>query len=522
MIINFGGGLNEQQNPALNEAAAGSYNFDLSKDRNALIPRAPFDLKGTATNAAEIRGIMQLIKRDDTATTLIQAGAVLYTWDGAAAFTSVGTPSATSQLRGTYWGLDDYLVVTDLQKLTPVSRWNGTTFSTQTTGLASTLYAKYAIVHQNRVWVFNVKTATDTPHLMAASAYENPTLFDTTKRADQDTFTTGLEAFYILSPNLRAINGVAKSLAGDLIISTENGALFKLTGTDANDFAFKEFYPLSNAVGDESMVSMGNDIVYMRRHGSIDILSATQNYGDVAADDLSKWIPTSVNGLNGCIAVYDQYLQKVLFFTADKVLVLFKDILYGGGLADDKGNHVIVSPWTVYKTQDTDGFNTSAAAYIRVPGSTTYSVFFGSNNGRVFNLNGTGLAGDAGSSDIIVVRKTKYLSDIEGVNFMNGINKGTVRYRRIFEVSFNLSMEWADDFNTSDAAIALKGSPGAYGSYYGGAVYYGGAFYYNVGTLAGRQVSHINFDFVGRAPGGLLTCSTTDSLPYQVEEIELT
>lgn len=521
MKVFFSGGLNEQQQPHINEAAEGSYNFDLSKDRYALKPRAPFDLIATTPNVGDIRGIMQLVKRDNSETTLIQATNVLYSWNGASTFTSVGTPNATSQLRGAYWSLDDYLVVTDLQKLTPVSRWNGTTFSTQTTGLAATLYAKYAIVHLNRVWLFNVTAGTDTPHVMVVSAFENPVSYDTTKRATQSTFATGLEAFYILAPNLRPINGVAKSLSGDLIISTDEGALFKLTGVDPDTFEFKDFYPLSNAVGNESIASMGNDIIYMRKHGSIDVISATQNYGDIAADDLSRWIPVSVSGLDEAIVVYDQFLQKVLFFVTDKVLVLFKDILYGGALIGESGERAKLSPWTIYKTQDSASFNTKAAAYIRIPGTSSYSVYFGASDGRIFDLNGEGVSGDGGTNSIVLVRKTRYLSEADGVNFNSGVNKGTLRYRRINAVSFSMNMDWADSFNESDTAVNLKGDSVTNSSYYGGTVYYGGLFYFGSAVVSGNKVAHINFDFVGKAPGGTLTCSTTNTLSYQVEMIEL-
>ena len=103
MKLLYGGGLNEQQQPDINEAFKGSYNFELKKDTNALTPRAPFDLKGTATNTGDIRGLLQLVKRDDTETTLVQSGNTLYLWDGAASFTSKGSPAATSKQRGTYW-----------------------------------------------------------------------------------------------------------------------------------------------------------------------------------------------------------------------------------------------------------------------------------------------------------------------------------------------------------------------------------------------------------------------------------
>lgn len=521
MKIYFSGGLNEQQQPALNEAASGSYNFDLSKDRNALIPRNPFDLIATAPNAGDIRGIMQLIDRDNAETTLVQAANTLYSWDGASSFTNVGSPNTASQLRGTYWSLDDYLLITDLQKLTPVSNWNGTTFSTQTTGLGATLYAKYAIVHNNRMWLFNVTTTTDTPHLIVASAFEDPTSYDTTSRATQGTFATGLEAFYMLAPDYKPINGVAKTLAGDLIISTVEGALFKLTGVDPDTYEFKEFYPLSNAIGNESMASMGNDIIYMRKHGSIDLLSATQNYGDIAADDLSRWLPNTVSGLEGAIIVYDQFRQKVLFFVDSKVLVLFKDVLYGGALIGESGERGKLSPWSVYRTQDSASFNTNAAAYIRIPSTSSYSVFFGSSNGRIFDLNGESVDGDAGASDIIVVRKTRYLSEADGTDFLRGINKARLRYRRINEIDFNVSMDWADEFTESQSTVVLKSDSSANASYYGGSAYYAGPYYYGPSQTLGNKISHINFSFVGRGPGGTMTCSTTDNLAYQVEMIEL-
>ncbi len=67
-------------------------------------------------------------------------------------------------LRGTYWSLGDYLVITDLSKATVAKKWDGSTFSTLTTGLGASLYAKYGVVHQGRVWLANVTTSTDTPH----------------------------------------------------------------------------------------------------------------------------------------------------------------------------------------------------------------------------------------------------------------------------------------------------------------------------------------------------------------------
>lgn len=522
MKIFFGAGLNEWQTPNIAEAAKGSYNFDLSKDSYKLVPRKPFDLKGTATNAGDIRGIMQLVKRDDTETTLIQAGNVVYQWNGSSTWTSKGSCTATSQLRDTYWPLGDYLVITDLQKNDVVKKWDGTTFSAITTGLGSSLYAKYGIVHKGRVWLFNVKTATDTPHLMVASAFEDPTSYSTSQRAVTGTFSTGLEAFYMLTPDLRPINGAALSVAGDLIVSTTEGRLFKLTGSTATDYKWIDFYPGSQAVGNESIASIGNDIVYMRKGGNIDSIVATDTYGDVSADDLSRWIPDTVRNLADSITVYDQQNQKVFFFVANKVLVLFKDILIGGALADDKGQGGKFSPWSVYRTGDPANFTTAAAKYMRRPGTTQTSVYFGANDGRIFDLNGEGLSGDAGSYAIQTVRKTRMIEQSE-VDFLRSVTRGSVQYRRLNEVGLNIELDFADEYATSTASLTLKGPPSQTGNvYFGGAIYFGGLHYFGQGFAFADKISHQNFSFTGTGLGASVTISLLTTKQYQIDNIELT
>lgn len=522
MKLYFGGGLNEQQQPDINEAATGSYNFELSKDQNRLGPRPPFDLKGTATNAGDIRGFMQLIKRDDTETTLVQAGTTVYLWDGASTFTNKGSCTSGSQLRDTYWSLGDYLVITDLAKLTAVSKWDGTTFSAITTGLGTTLYAKYGIVHQGRVWLFNVKTTSDTPHLMVASAFEDPTSMSTTLRGGATTdgggaFATGLEAFYMLSPDLKPINGVQKTLAGDLIISTTEGSLFKLTGTSPSTYKWSNFYPGSQAVGTESMVSAGNDIYYMRKGGNIDSLISTNSYGDVAADDLSRWIPLQVKNQTGCIAVYDQQNQKVLFFLSSKVLVLFKDILYGGALIGEGQERAKISPWSVYRTDHASGFTTNAARYMRRPGTTETSVYFGSSDGKIFDLNGSGSSGDGGTTDVQLIRKSRLIS-----SKVRHVTRGSVQYRRVNNVSLSVEMDWADEYNTSTATVTLKGpGVGDVGVYFGASIYFGGPIYFSQGFAFSDRVTHQNFSAVGRGPAAFLTLSALTSKDWQVDTLEL-
>lgn len=519
MKLHFNGGLNEQQTPTLFECING-YNFELGLRQSKLVPRKPYDLKGTATNALAINGFIQLIKRDDTETTLLQAGNTVYEWDGASTFTSRGTVNANSKLRGVTWSLGDYSVVTDIAKLTVVKKWNGSSFSTLTTGLGTDLYAKYGIVHNNRVWLANVKTTSDTPHLIAASKFEDPESYDTTQRAVTGSFASAAPAFYILSPDLRPINGMTV-FQKELIISTEGGRLFKLTGSSPTDYAFVDFYAGSAAVGDESLANIGNDVIFMKAGGNIDLLSSTERFGDVSADDLSRWIPDTVEDLTEAITVYDQARQKVLFFVTNKVLALFKDLV-GGEL----------SPWSVYKTSESFAFNTNAAIYMRRPGATTYSVFFGDSAGRVFDLNGSAGGGDAGSVNIDVLRKTRFIPEGEGgdrfgrgaLDFTRQVLHGEVVYRRVADAcDCTVSFDWGDEYNTSSSVVPLKGAPtGQTGVYYSAAgMYFNGDDYYSQGSAFSQKISSQTFSPTGKGPGCFISVSLGTKTDFQIDYIAI-
>jgi hypothetical protein len=94
-------------------------------------------------------------------------------------------------------------------------------------------------------------------------------------------FITGLEAFYMLTPDLKPINGVSIFFQ-QLIISTEGGRLFKLSGTTAATYKWDEYYAGSSATGTESLANTGNDVIYMKQGGGVDLLSTTIESGDVS------------------------------------------------------------------------------------------------------------------------------------------------------------------------------------------------------------------------------------------------
>lgn len=501
--LTFDGGLNEQDDAQVDskECTAG-YNFELGLGNTHFKPRKPFDKLGTSTNAASINGFIQLVKNDASETTLVQSGDTVYTWNGTTGFTSKGTVTSTSKLRGTTWTLGGYTVITDIMKLTQVKKWDGTTFGNLTTGLGATLYAKYGIVYLGRVWLLNVKAGTDTPHLLVASAFENPESYDTSLRAKDSSFTTGNEAFYMVTPNLLPINGVAL-FYNTLIISTESGELFKLTGTTSTDFAFTPFYSGSAAIGTETMTNIGNDVVYIRNGGRIDKLLSVQNYGDVQTDDLSRWIPTTIQGITDSITVYDQDRQKVYFFAgSNKLLVYFKNM--------DGTN---LSPWSVYKTSHASSFETNSAIYMKAPGSQTKYVFFGDDSGNIYRMEGTS-DGDNGDTDISTYRRSKYIEMFED---SPNIFRGRVEYKRIADLDLIMDFEWADDYSTARCTVPLEGPPvGDDANYFGGSSYWGGAFYWNSGFFYADRVSTKGFSPVGRGPGFHLMLTVTGKQSFDI------
>lgn len=528
LVVTFPYGLNENVTVQPGECTEGA-NFDLEAFRTSFVPRQVFDLKGTAPNAGKLTALLQLIKRDNTETTLSVNGNKVYKWDGGSTFTDKGTVVADALLRDTYWSLGEYLVITDLNLNNVVSTWDGTTFTSMThTGIAGSLYAKFAIVHLDRVWLFNItQNTTNYPHMVLACKFEDPTNWDIATRGGPSTvgggaFVTGLEAFYLLVPDMKPINGVAL-FQNQLVFSTEKGRIWGLTGTSAKDFTVTDFFDTAPAVGTNVVISMGNDVIFPRQGNAVTMLYATQAYGNVLQANVAHWLPTTLAGVTVYNdIVYDVTNQRVLFFVNGKVLVLYKDIL-----AQDRG--VLQSgpsPWSVYTTQDSAQFNTKAAKYMWRPGTQIYSVYFGDDAGRIFDLYGSGTSGDAGSSNstVSVSRRSRHIG-VELLNPWPYIEEnitGHVRYRRLVENDLTVSFDWDDEYSTTSNVVRLKGPPvGDPSPYFGGSFYYNATSYYNQGFSGTRRMSSMNLNPAGKGPGFFLTVSANTATQLQVDQIEL-
>lgn len=521
LFVTFGRGLNENTTPDLEECGSG-YNFDLALSQTSFVPRHAYDLAGTAPSVSGVTGntctgLMQLVKRDSTQTTLSTHGKTVFLWDGASTFTSKGTVTAPALLRDTYWSLGEYLVITDINLNNVVKTWDGTTFGNLTTGLAQALMAKYAIVHLNRVWLFNITyNGVNYPHMILASVFENPQSYDTSTRGGTTTigggtFATGLEAFYLLVPDMKPINGVT-AFQNTLIISTLEGRMWQLQGSSSLDFNFVDFFDMEPSVGKECLANVGNDAVFVGRGGEINSLVSTQAYGNVKPYSLSKWIPTSSKNIVPTNIVYDVLNQKIIFFIADKVLVLFKDLILAPGAESQK------SPWSVYTTEAGFKFNTSTAKYMYIPGSTNYSVFFGDASGNLYNLNGTGLL-DGGVNNITAYRRTRHIGTEVLANWpwVDENITGKLRYRRLTPVEATVTLEWDSEYNNGQTTVNLKGPKASdTAPYWGDAIYWGDTIYWNDGFNFAGNTGEINLNPGGKGPGFYMGVSVTTNSTFEI------
>lgn len=499
--ITFEGGLNEQDSTVVSPSeCVEGYNFEIQNSNTHLQPRPPFEKQGTAPTVSgsnDVNGFVQLVTASGVKHTIIQVGQRVYDWNGITTWTLKDTLVSDGRIRGVNWTLGNYSVVVDLLKNNVVKKWDGTSVTTLTTGLVNPLKAKYAIVHLGRVWLFNVESGVDTPHLILASAFENPESYDTSARAVTGTFATGLEAFYITVPNLKPINGVALFF-GTIVISTVDGVLYKLTGSDADTFQILPYYSGSSAIGTETFANIGNDVVYMRQ-GVIESLRVTDTSGDVATNDLSKWVRQSILGLTDAITIYDRDRQKVYFFAGNnKVLVLFKNKIESG-----------LSPWSCYKTNHSSSFQTNAAIYMKNPalGLDDNYVYFGDDEGNIYHFDGD-VNGDNGDTDIQVFRRSRYFESdqIE----QDGIS-GRVYYKRVADTDMTMQFEFGDDYSTTTSLIPLEGPPTTdNASYWGGDSYWGGEFYWNSGFEFSSIMTTKGYSPVGKGTGihMLLTLNT--------------
>jgi hypothetical protein len=482
LVIDFGGGLHTRASADdINEReAADGSNFLLDVQNRDLKPRQPFDLIGTVPNGAEIRGGGSLVKSDGTISTIIQAGDTVYEWDGADGFTSKGTVNAQARLRGHWrthnWTLDDELLLTDLNLVDTVKKWDGTTFANVTfleghdSGASfGTFYAKYLNISDERAIFHNVRDPnTSSPHMIVGSMRSEYTVISVANRPSSSLSES--DPFFLLSPDLKPINGAVEAF-GTAIISTERGQLFNLSGSSAKDFKFDPFYAGSAAIGDESLAYVGNDLVYGRQ-GRIESVTDTDKFGDSANDDLTVPVADQIDGFSGWTSVYNSRLNRVYFFPTGQSEVWPLDTALRGK---------DVSPWMRWRTTHPMAFQPTFAMSLLDPSDGLEYVVMGDANGNVYRMEGSGTDGDGGTASVQLEWLTKVFTSKLDAQFYD--IEGYIRYHKDEAATVELIFEFAgEEIFTKSITVELAAVTDA--NYYGGSAYYGGAFYH--GSISGR------------------------------------
>lgn len=513
IILKFGGGLHTKASPDEIDPreAAGGFNFVIDIEDRNLKNRPPFDLVGTVPNAQEIRGGFSLLKTDGTVTTCFQAGGVVYQWNGTSTFTSVGSCASSSKLRGHWkshaWNLSDKVLITDLNLADVVKEWDGTTFSSSvfTNEAASpfgTFYAKYLNIDNERAMFANVKDPNaTTPSLIVGSARSNYNEITITNRPSTSISTA--DPFFLVSPDLKAVNGLMEAF-GAVMLSTEKGQIFNLSGSSSQDYAFNPFYPGSNASGLESMADIGNDIIYGRQ-GRIESVIDTNTFGNSQASDITSGISDIIETYSGWTVVFNSRTRFAYAFPSgiSEVWVLNTAVRQAGQ----------ISPWMRWTTQHSLSFKPSMVMSMLDPVDGLEYIFMGDADGNVYRMEGTGPSGDGGASLIDVQFLSKLFSarvDSKGYDF-----EGYIKYAKLDSAAVNLTFQFqGQEIFDKSVTIDLPSITAA--NYYGGSAYYNGDFYY--GSFSGRLARQA-FDVAGDANDFQVLVEYTGSNDISINEI---
>lgn len=470
VIIKFGGGENSsasEDDIDPRECVSGQ-NFKIDLNNRNFRAREPFDLLGTAPNGAEIRGFANLVDSDGVATILVQAGANVYKWSLSAGFSFVGTVAATAKLRGPlehYWSLTDVVIITDINLVQPVMEWDGSALTTMTHGLIGDFKAKYCWVDDERARFANIiSNSTATPHMIVTSELSDHTSLSISNRPSSSLGAA--DPYYLLTPDLRPVNGLM-GLYDLMIVSSERGSIYKITGTDSTDTQIGRLFPRSFATGNESIIYVGNDILY-GRGGRLESLAQTDKYGDVEVDDTTIKIKTKVADITDWEMAYNPRTQKVYVHPDDAEYMwqLSKDLL-GTDL----------SPWVKLTTSHSSNLNPSAMMTMVDPDTNLEYVFWGDASGNLYRMEGTGENGDAGSADITTTWRSSIFKAPAGMRVQSFV--GYISYRSAEDTEVTVKLLYGgSQVSDETTTVPITGTPGQY--FWGGDIYWGGNIYWGV------------------------------------------
>jgi hypothetical protein len=179
----------------------------------------------------------------------------------------------------------------------------------------------------------------------------------------------------------------------------------------------------------------------------------------------------------------------------------------------------------VYTTQMSNKFNTQAARYMLIPGTTTYTTIWGDSTGGVYNMNGgntTGASGDANTYPILLYRKSIHIEPrmIKPWPWTTENMTGRVVYRRLTQTSMTLQIDWDEEYSSSVNALTLKGATSSDTSnFFGGSGYFGGSVYFGGGSAAIGRKSSMNVEPGGKGPGFYISLFASPTGAMEVTNI---
>ena len=159
--------------------------------------------------------------------------------------------------------------------------------------------------------------------------------------------------------------------------------------------------------------------------GRIESLIATDNFGDVEANDLSLLISPLIEGVTAWTIEYDRRLQRVFCFPNNQSAVW---VLYKNKLNDPD------SPWSKWTTTHSIGFSPSTVMQLINPLNNQDAIYFGDTSGRIYRMEGEG-GQDGGTDDITVKRRSRMFAVPEGNTFDV---RGWIHYRKLFAATVTI------------------------------------------------------------------------------------
>jgi hypothetical protein len=284
------------------------------------------------------------------------------------------------------------------------------------------------------------------------------------------------DPFFLLTPDLKPINGHVEAF-GTTILSSERGQLWNLTGSNASDFAFKDFYPGSYASGNESLAYIGNDIIYGRQ-GRIESVKDTDRFGDSEADDLTKEIKPSIEDYTGWTTIYNSRLNRIYLFPDGVSEVWTMQTAMRKSSTNVLGQATgAVSPWMKWTTNHAMAFQPTFVMPLLDPLDGLEYTIMGDSLGNLYRMEGSGLGGDAGANSIDVVWESKLFDNPIGAQFYN--IEGYIKYHKNIAATVVLTFEFGGEMPSNYSLTLnlpeLTGIP-----HFGGDHYFGGDTYFGV------------------------------------------